>query len=211
MRTLFVGVVTALGIACSSAQPTDDIPLATEPAPAPPAPREDKGEAATRAAAGTRPFVDAGLDAEVDGDAAVGASMDGAGDAGDAGAVAVGERDDGLVDVQIVDCHARNDGLKGAGAPTARVRSIGAALASAQDFSGGYLGPTTCFRKAGAFSAWMVRGDIKQTFDASGGATGALGLPTSDESDGGSGPRQSFERGYVAWDPSTSSYRAFAN
>jgi uncharacterized protein with LGFP repeats len=135
-------------------------------------------------------------------------------DGGLAKTALVGERDDGFLDAFIVACHTRNGGASAAGAAAdlgrgARVYPalIGAVSVWQQDFVGGSLGPSTCVRRADGRTASMLRGDIHRAYLVYGAAS--LGLPSGDEYMTAGGPRQDFERGYVAWDPSRNAYRVY--
>lgn len=54
---------------------------------------------------------------------------------------------------------------------------------------------------SGATGAWVIYGEIRNTYLANGGPTGELGFPTSDEADlpAGAGRYNTFQRGSILW------------
>jgi hypothetical protein len=66
-----------------------------------------------------------------------------------------------------------------------------------QDFSGGSLGPNMCMHRDSTSDAWMVRGAIRETYLANGGAEGWLGYPIEDEHTVDGVPFQRFQHGLI--------------
>lgn len=81
------------------------------------------------------------------------------------------------------------------GLPTSDEYGLGATRAGRFVHGAVYWSPTTGVHE--------VHGAIARTYDALGGATGALGLPVSDERAAPGGRESAFQRGLLRWDAAT--------
>ena len=88
-------------------------------------------------------------------------------------------------------------GTAGLGLPLTDEVSTGAPGGRAQAFTRGEV------HWSAGTGAWAVLGGIRTAWLATGGATGRLGLPTSDEYAVAGGTRADFQRGWLTWSAST--------
>ena len=82
------------------------------------------------------------------------------------------------------------------GAPTGPAQTVGDG-GHYQEFAGGAI-----FYSEGT-GAHVVWGDIRTAYDEHGGPGGALGFPTSDETDAPGGKQSAFQHGKITWNSTT--------